>query len=295
MKVVVHCLALSTAAAFGVRAPNAFVAPSSTAAFSSLSRTGLNTGIDLAEPDMQGGMANYSPADMENAQRTWEDIWDTLTPVRVQGGALKTWSFSADRLDRVFLHLESDTEGPPEGNPMTVSVDLNQGPDNTPQKLEIISGKGKLRPLKLVIETPGDGAAVFIRNTGPLEFPVFAGVGSEPSDDGFAGLESASNVLFDMDGGVIIQGGAVKTWNLDTYINSAKVVIKTDGRPLNAKVELIQGPNATKYIIQIYTEDGMMRPFIAFLVTPGQGNQIRIVNTATMEFPMTAFVGPSEY
>ena len=45
-------------------------------------------------------------------------------------------------------------------------------------------------------------------------------------------------------------------------------------------------------MIELYTEDGCDRPFFAILETPGSGNVVRIVNTAPVEFPMTAGVVP---
>jgi len=258
-----------------------------------------------SKPMMTGGLMGFVPPEpskgkeglvavdpaISAAKRDWDEKWESLDSVKIQGGALRTWAFPSADLSRVYLDMT--TFGPPEGYPLNVHIDLNEGPDNTPQTIDIYSGKGRLRPFKCWIETPEGKSACFIRNKSPLEFPVSARVGAEMKGEGFTGVIEASDALYEMSPEMKIQGGSVRSYDLDADVETVKISMSTEGRPLMAQAELIQGPNAPKYTIDIYTEDGLLRPFTFCMVTPGAGNTVRLINTAPYEFPLSATIGLS--
>jgi len=209
-----------------------------------------------------------------------KEKFDEINTVTVQGGSLRTCSFN-EKVERVSVYLKT------EGRPLNANVDLWQGPDNAPQKMSVYLEDGSLRPFCATIESPGSSNAVAIRNTGQMEFPLTAGIDLDMSIDNGPAI-----TLFQTSDSRTVQGGAVFTTPFPPSVQSVQVMLKSDGRPLNARVELLQGPNNNKQVMEIYTEDGQERPFYAILDTPGSGNVIRIVNTATVEFPLTASVEP---
>lgn len=204
------------------------------------------------------------------------NVWDKLTPVLVQGGSLKTWSFQTPAVESVQVMLRT------EGRPLNANVDLWQGPDNTPQKMSVYLEDGSERQFNAVIKTPRGQNTVAIRNTAALEFPLEAVVE--------AGMKDVDDELADKGTPEIIQGGAIRTYAFNPSVASVQVLLKTDGRPLNARVELMQGPNNNKQVIELYTENGLERPFFAMVESPGSGNVVRVINTAPVEFPLTASV-----
>jgi len=191
--------------------------------------------------------------------------------VTVQGGTLKTWSFLNPAIDSVEVFLST------EGRPLDADIELWQGPDNTPHKMRVYLEDGNTRPFQSIILTPRGPNTIAIRNIGQMEFPMQAAVNAE-------------NKFPAMGESRTIQGGALRTYPFDPMVDSVAVKLTTDGRPLNARIELLQGPNNNKQVIELYTEDGMDRPFFAIIKTPGSGNVVRVVNTATVEFPMSASI-----
>ena len=197
--------------------------------------------------------------------------------ILLQGNSLRTWSYASPAVEQVQVLLTT------EGRPLDADIELWHGPDNTPCKMRVYVENGKLRPFSAVIETPRGPNTVAIRNIGAIEFPIAAAVVAENVDNPSRECLAKS---------MTIQGGALRTYPFDPTVDSVECLLKTDGRPLNARIELLQGPNNNKQVIELYTEDGCDRPFFCLLETPGSGNVVRVVNTAPVEFPMTASVVP---
>ena len=198
--------------------------------------------------------------------------------ILVQGGSLRTWSYRSPLVEQVQVVLST------EGRPLDADLELWHGPDNTPCKMRVYVENGQLRPFSAVVETPRGPNTIAIRNIGQIEFPIAANVIADSVDSPSPDCLGSSTT---------IQGGALRTYPFDPSVDSVEVLLKTDGRPLNARIELLQGPNNNKQVIELYTEDGFDRPFFCILETPGSGNVVRVVNTAPVEFPMTAAVVPN--
>jgi len=229
---------------------------------------------DLYTPSISTN--NFSTATPKKASKI--PLREPDSPILVQGGSLRTWSYKSPLVEQVQVVLGT------EGRPLDADIELWNGPDNTPCKMRVYVENGLLRPFSAVIETPRAPNTVAIRNIGQLEFPFAANVYTndveEPSPEC---IESS----------YVIQGGALRTYPFDPFVDSVQVFLRTDGRPLNARIELLQGPNNNKQVIELYAEDGFDRPFFCVLETPEAGNVVRVVNTAPVEFPLTASVVPN--
>ena len=277
---VLALCALYSADAFVVKAPKAAMQPLQSSFFLDPTEGDSPT---MSRPTAAVGNAVRSGGESMSkysSPRSTKDMFEELDSVKVQGGTLKTCSFE-EVVKRVSVLLKTT------GRPLNANVDLWQGPDNAPQKMSVYLEDGDKRPFRCTVESPGSSNAIAIRNTGQMEFPLEAGLECDMTDS-----VSPSELLQATSDYRIVQGGAVYTTPFPPAVTSIQVSLKTDGRPLNARVELLQGPNNNKQVLEIYTEDGKDRPFYAVIDTPGTGNVVRIVNTATVEFPLTASVEP---
>jgi len=78
-------------------------------------------------------------------------------------------------------------------------------------------------------------------------------------------------------------------------VEAVQVSFTSDGRPMNARLELLQGPSNTKQIMDMYCENGIERPFNIIIETPGAGNVVRAVNLAPLEFPLMVASEPFRF
>jgi hypothetical protein len=280
---------ISGASAFTAQAPKA---RSTTALESSpysdiMSSTGTGTTFNInpvsrSQYSYTNALKNAMKGDARSgALQLSEKLWESEAAVDVQGGSLRTWSFASASVERVLVALKT------EGRPLNTDIDLWHGPDNTPQKMRIYSEDGNLRPVGVIVETPRANNAIAVRNIASMEYPLTAAVEADDKSGSFGRIMEKLDMTATPR---IIQGGAVRTFPFSPGVDSVQVMLTTDGRPLNARIELLQGPNNNKQVLEVYTEDGLERPFFIVLETPGVGNVVRIVNTATIEFPLTARV-----
>jgi hypothetical protein len=170
-----------------------------------------------------------------------------------------------------------------EGRPLDADVELWQGPDNIPLKMRVYSEDGFYRPVRAIIETPKAPNTIAVRNVGQMEFPLGANIVANDVDEPAHDFEETA---------MIVQGKALRTYHFDADVESVEVILKTDGKPLNARIELLQGPNNNKQVMEVYSEDGIHRPFFTIFETVGSGSVVRLVNTGPLEFPMYASVQP---
>ena len=210
---------------------------------------------------------------------------------RIQGGSRRQYGAFGTRSE---VHLS--TEG---GRPLDSRVQMWDGPDNTSHDVRAWSEDGAGRPMSIAMERTdrwggayGDGyrnGSVDVANRGPMEYPLQAGVGGRPRQEasargGYGGGARAQQ------GRERIQGGTVRHFTINPAVSSVRVTIESDGMPIKALVELLQGPGRVAQLAEVYNQHG--RAFEATLPTPGYGSTIAVRNEGPLEYPFWASVEP---
>jgi len=229
---------------------------------------------------------------------------------RIQGGSRQTYQDMGGG-GRAFIETD--------GRPLNVEMEMWDGPNNTPTRVKMYSEDGRQRPMNINTNYNGyngHGGTMSVRNVGSMEFPIRAGIvggggnnnrdygrsGGGPSDmmmgDSYGPMGMMSSSPYDATPipstarGITVQGGSLKTFKLPSHINAAQVTIKSDGLPVNAKVELWGSSSHVKQVAEVYNDNGQTRPFAAIIELQGEENTIAIRNTGPLEYPIQVVVEP---
>jgi len=193
---------------------------------------------------------------------------------RVEGTSRKTWKFNDMSKDRVQVALSS------EGRPINADTQLWLGPDWTPFKMTAYSEDGRMRPIQTLIGTRNKSAMIEVRNIGDSQFPFSAA--SNYAEGPMVTLPAEIPASTE---GERVDGGAIRSFVMDPATEQVEVVLCTDGRQLNARIELLNAPNNPKQTYECFTNNGDLNRLCVAFNTPDAGNTIRLVNLAPVEFP----------
>ena len=193
---------------------------------------------------------------------------------RIEGKTRKTWKFNDLDQDRVQVALTS------EGRPINADVQLWIGPDWTPFSMKAYSEDGKLRPVQTLIGTRNKPAMIEVRNVGEQDFPFKAASNYAKGEMAEFPHKFPTEVQ-----GERVDGGAIRSFNVDPMAEQLEVVLNTEGKQLNARVELLNGPNNPKQTFEVFTNNGQLNSLCVCFMAPEVGTTLRLINLAPVEFP----------
>ncbi|KAG7342580.1 hypothetical protein IV203_017822 [Nitzschia inconspicua] len=225
-------------------------------------------------------------------------VWETSKVQTIEGGCLKTFTMDSPEVEHVQLLLKND------GTPLNAKADVFCGPGNAPMQLAVYSDDGARFPFSGVICTPYMVShSIGVKNSGPIdENPMNAVVladmehiygnrkDSHLYDQG--NLAQLTHRLLEFGTLRRIHGGDDQVFAFHKPVESVQILLKTDGRPCQARIELCSDGDTIAQVVEVYSEDGHARPFFAVLDTPGLSNMVRVVNVGDPSFPISACVEP---
>ena len=234
----------------------------------------FTTGAAVARSVARNSVHGFSMVATSSAWDIKEITPDGSLVQRVEGQTRKTWKFSDLAKDRVQVAVTS------EGRPVNSDIQLWLGPDWTPFTLKAYSEDGKLRPIQTLVGTRNKAAMIEVRNVGEYEFP-FSAAANYATDI----MATVPADIPATTSGERVDGGARRSYPLDPSTESLEVVLKTEGKQLNALVEILNAPNNPKQTYEVFTNNGELNSLCLCFNTPDAGNTVRVVNLAPVEFP----------
>mmetsp|Transcript_15727 Transcript_15727/g.19173 ORF Transcript_15727/g.19173 Transcript_15727/m.19173 type:complete len:297 (+) Transcript_15727:101-991(+) len=85
-------------------------------------------------------------------------------------------------------------------------------------------------------------------------------------------------------------GDSLRTFQMPMDGDRCHYYLRTNGRPMNARIEMWQGPNRVTHTMDIYMQDGSQTPLRALLKWKKGPQVLRILNTGESEMPFDAGV-----
>jgi len=202
---------------------------------------------------------------------------------RIEGLTRHAFGFLDTNRDVVQVAMES-----PGGRPLDTEVNVWLGPDYTPYSLTCHSEDGKNYPIQCLVGTKKKGVNVEVKNTGAYTHPMNAACSYAISP-----LADAPQDIQEEEG-TYIEGGAVRMVPFPPEVDQLQVLMRTNGKQLKAKIELLNGPNNVKQEFEVYASNGEYTSLFLVFEMPGAGNAIRVKNLASLEYPLDMYYRASK-
>merc|ERR1712003_223435 len=202
--------------------------------------------------------------------------------VNIQGQTRHTYNFDDNSKELVQVAVHSN------GRPIQASLDLWIGPDWTPVSIKAHSEDGRMYPIQTLIGTRNQAANVEVKNNGPYTMPIQAAAAYAVSP-----LANDVDTITMQTQGTYMEGGSVEHMSFPAEVQQLQVLLKTEGKQLNAKIELLNGPNNVKQEYEIFTNNGELNSLFVVFDMPQEGYAIRVKNLAPLEFPCELYTKAS--
>jgi len=231
--------------------------------------------VSMPAVNSRFGVSPFASVTMADSGWDMKEITpDGSLAQRIEGKTRKTWKFNDLSKDRVQVAVKS------EGRPVNADIQLWLGPDWTPFTLKAYSEDGTLRPIQTLVGTRNKAAMIEVRNVGEYEFPI-----SAASNYAKGAMALAPEEIPAKTEGERCDGGALRSFPLSESAEQLEVVLRTEGKQLNARIELLNAPNNPKQTFEVFTNNGELNSLCVCFNTPDAGNTVRVVNLAAVEFP----------